>query len=320
MSLINESQKFHPLHGDRLANHLPMALFALDRMGAEPDRMRHLYETYSTNMELNQPANSPSPIKAIDQYLSHSERYNDYLDFFDQQMGEKGVTATLKQALAVLLPGISASAFHAAIRLAYAVEANFSSEIVIALAYWASEYQSMTVSMETEDETVQKIIHRVNPDFVNFIFAPGIIVDRMVEADQILTNQKTVIQPRDITLESIARFCLESYRQHQNFTLLHTITGCHAFRILTPYVDDMENALRILWQGIVMAFMSTGLSFINAQSGIEPTTMTWQEILNAACRNDDVHVIKLVYSCWQESEVWKSDDYKQVAASVIHDT
>ena len=49
--LIIQSQDFSTEYGDELSNHLPMALFALHKVGASENQLIQFYNSYIINLE-----------------------------------------------------------------------------------------------------------------------------------------------------------------------------------------------------------------------------------------------------------------------------
>ena len=56
------------------------------------------------------------------------------MNFFQGRIREAGFDAVLHDWVPVLMPGLAASAFHALIRLAYAIDSGIEDEIACALA------------------------------------------------------------------------------------------------------------------------------------------------------------------------------------------
>src|SRR5437868_13989689 len=107
--LIAEAEQFHPLYGDRLANHLPMALIALDRMCASPAQMRRFYSHYCTRLRPR--GESGEPLEPLSN-LGNSEAFAGVLLYFRNDVEREGVEFTVRKWLPVLIPGLAASAFH----------------------------------------------------------------------------------------------------------------------------------------------------------------------------------------------------------------
>src|SRR5208282_1548228 len=80
-----------------LANHVPMVLIALDRLGAPPERLEEWYETYRAKNHL---ARVPNPVAPIDaQYweasLGDRAREADYRSFFAGEVSRLGVAGAV---------------------------------------------------------------------------------------------------------------------------------------------------------------------------------------------------------------------------------
>ena len=89
-ALLAESQRHAPLYGNRLANHLPMALVALDRLGADAATMRRFADGYARR--LLPTAVSASELDPHD-YLGSSGDYPRFVRFFQHRILEAGVDA-----------------------------------------------------------------------------------------------------------------------------------------------------------------------------------------------------------------------------------
>ena len=96
------------------SDHLPMALVALDRLGASDARLAEFSERYSRSLV---------PVRAEVQTVR--ERY-----------GADSDDDVVARHLPRFVPGIGSAAFHCVIRLAYAIEARHGGQVAAALAYW----------------------------------------------------------------------------------------------------------------------------------------------------------------------------------------
>lgn len=161
-----------------------------------------------------------------------------------------------------------------------------------------------------------EILPRLAEQYPLISLAPGNISDHMESVTQQRGWMETEFQPEQLGLEDIAGVAIKAYCGTKNFTLLHGVTGCHALRLVLPYCPDPENALRYFWQGLVIAYLSTGPKEIaNAETKEDPAE--WGEIRKMACKSEDDHVIKLCYSCWQEYSQYSARDYQVAASAAI---
>ncbi len=302
-ALLAAGAGFHPLYGDRLSNHLPMALIALDAMGASPDQLQQFAAHYSTRL-----VQRGAVRQAVDPAIcvGVSSSFEEVHRSFVEQIAAEGVDATLRIWVTPLMSGVSASAFHALIRLAYGIEADNPGEIALALAYWTVEHQPLLgVGEQTTPETVPQIAATTAQAVAGNHFRPGIIIDRMNEIAALRSVRRSCLQPEHIDLQDLAEFALDVYAARDDFTLLHLVTACHAARIVLPFADDATLATRYLWEALLIAYLTTSpsgtveIGSTAALWSLDPHH-SWQPCLQAAITSKDDHIIKLTYTAWQE--------------------
>ncbi|MBN9058017.1 MAG: DUF4243 domain-containing protein, partial [Rhizobiales bacterium] len=128
-----------------LANHLPMIIVALDRLGASSERLREYFETYRTTNGL---VPTPPPVAPIQRdrwtdALGDRTREYDYRAFFEAEVRRIGIDSAIQTYLPTLIPGIGASATHGMMRTAYGLMRMDPTEVGTALGYWSTTYLSM---------------------------------------------------------------------------------------------------------------------------------------------------------------------------------
>jgi len=311
-SLLLQSHRHAPLYGNRLANHLPMALLALDRLGADGDTLRRFADGYAQRLL---PASACASALDPHDYLGSSGDYPRFVRFFQERIREAGVEAVLHDWVPVLMPGLAASAFHAMIRLAYAIEGGLEDEIALALAYWASEYASLPLSLEAAEGTLEQIAGRLRAALAGYVFKPGIIIDKMLELAWGPALAGAAVQPAaPPALRDIAGFALQAYAQREDFTLLHIVTGSHAFRIVQAYAGDQALARRYLWQAALAAWLTVVVAPGKRQAPQAGSALEEGDIAARALHSRDDHVIKLCYCALCEYREYGDAGYLQVAA------
>jgi hypothetical protein len=311
--LLLQSRHHAPLYGDRLANHLPMALLALDRLGADAAIMQRFADRYASKLV---PAASSSSGRDPHDVLGSSGDYPRFVSFFEDRIREAGADAVLRDWVPVLMPGLAASAFHAMIRLAYAIEGGIDDEIARALAYWASEYAPLPLSLEPGEGSLDEIAARLLAKVADHMFKPGIIIDKMLEIAWDPALAGPVVQPLAApSLREIARFALRVYTEREDFTLLHLVTGCHAFRIVQRYASDTALARRYLWQAVLAGWLTVAIGSTNGtQAGAAGVDAGEEAIAARAVLSSDDHVIKLCYTALCEYREYDEPGYLRVAA------
>ena len=315
--LLEQAGKYHPLYGGGLATHISMVMIALDRLNAPSSKLESIFSESINKLERIGSLDSITAVECVEDDLGDTTKFSSYLKYFKGELEAYGAQAVLRKSLPILIPGVAASAFHALIRLAYAIEANSQSEIAIALAYWCAEFQPLELSKEVTDETLEDILTKLAPLGVKHVFSPGIIVNRMSDISELLKREACIIQPSSIDLPSLRSFSLKAFYANDDFTLLHTVTGCHAFSIVMPYLENVDAALAELWKAILVAYLSTGLNYTGTEITPLEGDFDFGPIIGKALASSDFHVIKLVYTCFCEYMVFKDPVYYLVAKRAV---
>jgi Questin oxidase-like len=313
--LLIEARRFGPLYGDRLASHLPMALIAMDRMGANAAAMQSFFVDYSSKLERRAGGRGGAVI-AVDprQCLGSGNDFEGLVAYYVNALRSDGVQSVLRAWLPLLMPGMAASAFHCLIRLAYAIDAGDESEICFALAYWAMEYMPLPLTMRPVAATADEVAAQLSEGIGQHVFSPGIIVDKMLEIARHPAVSGAPLQPAELSLRDIAQFSLSAYARHDDFTLLHTVTACHAFRLILPYAGDEQLAIRYLWQAVLVAYLSADRSAGAADSSLaDITAPSWDDCFRACLLSRDDHVLKLCYCACCEYQQYEDERYAAIA-------
>lgn len=311
--LLEAGSRYHVHYGDRLANHLPMVLIALDRMNANRSQLAHAFDRSTPHLG-PRPGSPVEDIQDVAHCRNREDLFASALHYYEQQLKQLGIARCLQQELPRLLPAIATAAFHGLIRTAYGVDARHLEEIAMGLAYWNLDYHALDSSNQLAPLSAADLIEQLAEKFPEVPLAPGNIADHM----QSVTGQPgwmdTPIQPEQLGLEDIAQVAIRAYLGTHDFTLLHGVTGCHALRLILPYCTDQQAALRYFWQGLVIAYLSTGPKAIQPVDTreIEDIAERQAEIRTRALASDDDHVIKLAYSALEEFHYYGSDAYLKV--------
>jgi hypothetical protein len=309
-----------------LANHLPMVLVALHRMGASDERLEAYCDIYHKQNGL---VPVPEPIGKITrdnwrEFLGQREREGDYRTFFAGEVARLDATPAALLYLPQVMPGIAASATHAFMRMAYATMTNSDEETGVALAYWAATYLPLGVSRGAEPSTNDpaqvlafmsgpKAFRHVEPErdllwhFMRAIaqrpeFAP--VVDMLA------------IGPK--THDRIARCSLALYAATLDFCALHAVTGTHWLRLMAPRTPDAATPLRYFWQAMASLVPKIGFPSPPKADELEAWRRArlpdWPEIYREAVARDDEHDLSLTFSAGEEFEHYDDRLYQYAAA------
>ena len=325
-SLLDRAQNFAPNYYERhLSNHLPMALVAMRVLGANEAQMERGVVRFSQKLE--PAAQAPEPCADWTHWRGQREAFAAVRAHFVRDILEHGADAALRTALPYLIGGAGGAAFHGLLRTASAVVARHDGEVASGLAHWACSYMPLvgsfhpsaakvTVSQSNKLE-LHAWLSKITSTPASWKSPDDMIASLMRNYSESESFQTTAprLQVHDGTLRDLATIALEHYLRSRNFTVLHLVTGAHATRILLPYSDDPQMAVR----HYAVAF-AAGV----AASGIDPdaaalpvTVQPWEALIAAACNAEDEHEIKLIYVCHEEFLVTEDDRYRSAASLVL---
>lgn len=327
-TLLDSNLQLPPEYRNQLTNHLPMALHAMQSLGASPERLRNFYATYAQRFH-----GSTQPVPTIAQNTRlvdwralrrQADAFPELLACFNGWVMRDGMDATLRQALPELLSGVAAAAFHGIIRTAHAVQALHTGELAAALAYWAWRWQPLPAPPMTRPLLAFEIwAARLVQQASGWRSDTGLISTRMAEASctEIYSGLAGALAPAlslDARIAELAGLAVERYVANPNFTVLHMITGLRAFRLLLPWLElsESENGLQsVLTHNFTTAYLAAGVLPLDKPPEVH--AISWAEVVSVAIATDDEHVIKLVQACQDEAAVYGEGPYLRAAALVV---
>lgn len=318
LAWLDASAGHHAEFGDRLSNHLPMAAFALHRLGAAPARLQAWCEAYATRL---QPAPPPEAWPAGDAWAAHlgrREAWPVYRDLFTQWLAQEGAGDVLEAVLPRLMEGCAGAAFHGLIRTAYATQSAHRQELADALAHWAAVWQPVPAAGDAAaannatDTDPAAVLRRL--PLPPLPVRGGLIADRVatVAAWPGFAEATAQLRIDGHTLQRLACGAAELYAASGNFTLLHLVTSAHAVRVLLPVLDDPLPAVQAYWRAFAAAWAAS-----NARPGAAAPLQPWARIVAAAIAADDDHSAKLVDSCREQQRAYGGDVWRRAASRVV---
>jgi Questin oxidase-like len=302
--LLDEELGTDPTTVRGLTNHLPMALVAKERLGADADELERFASMYSRRVTSLDKPGVRLEESTWRTAIGKREAAADLRDFFVRRVSDVGVDETLRAHLPALLPGISGAAFHGAIRLEYAIEVSSPSRIAAGLAYLA-EVAAPLKPLVSDGVTARDPVEVLedlsgSPELLKPI---GKNIDdemRSVAQSAHFDAAVSSLDVTDDTNEKLAQMALQLYASTDDFTALHGVTGYEAIAALRPWIDDQEQLTRFAFQALVAAYLSIGapalwsldqLDDLVGSNDHDPT-----DVASIAAFNDDEHVSKLVYT------------------------
>ena len=304
--LIIKAHAYDVSFGNDLTNHLPMALIALEKIGAQSSQLKNFYNQYIARLT---PMKDLTDIQYEPDQLIFGNRdsFPQFYIFYLRELKEAGIKKTLLNHLPQLIKGLGTSAFHGIIRLAFAVESEIIEEIAISLAYWSSDFVGFGSIGPISSKSMNEILEASLPVMKEYRFIQGNITQRMKQVDQFAPIQTLLVQPERISLNDLALLVIITFKITENFTILHGVTSCQALRSLLPYINDKETALRYYWESLHRAILTTVHDY-HEQRKIDYSDSI-KDIMKYACNSSDAHTIKLLYSCQLEFEKYGYEEY-----------
>jgi hypothetical protein len=324
--LLSDGRAFSAEFPEYLANHLPMILVALHRLGASDARLREYFAHYRDVNRLQPTPPLVASIARADWLSSRGQRdrEGDLRIFFGGEVDALGAREALRIYLPQLLPGLAASATHGLMRLAYGAMRDDPAELGTALGYWAATYLELGVATgaaPSTDDPVEVLLRMrtvaayrdIVPELDllwHFMRAVAAKPEFAPVVDWLAIGPKTFHRMREASLAL--------YAGTMDFSALHALTGCHWLRLIEPLAPDQSLALRYFWQAIASLYPKIGFPDLPTAEMLEGWRRRpcpdWPEIEAAAIRSDDEHDVSLTFSAREEWRVFGDRLYQVVAA------
>ena len=307
-----------------LANHGPMALTILQRLGASGDRLRDYARDYrvANGLVPTPPSVAPIDRETWTASLGDRTREGDYRAFFAREVAVLGIRDAVRRYLPPLMPGVAGSALHPLMRLAYGIARNDPAEVGTALGYWAACFLPLRLTTGaapvTDDpgEVVARVAAmpglRALPTFDHLWYGM-----RAAAADPDFAPAVDWLRIGPDTMARVAATSLALFAATMDFAALHAVTGTHWVRLVAA-VDPNPLLLRYFWQAVASLVPAIGFPTLPDAATLEHwRTMPcpdWPAIVAKTIQSDDEHDISLVFSAREEEQVYGDRLYRVVAA------
>ena len=346
--LLHANLQLPPEYAGQLTNHMPMALHALQSMGASAQRLRGFYDIYAKHMG---GSHAPFGASAVNSAIAEvpvsdwralrgqAHAYPALLATLNELVAQAGLDATLRQALPELLPGVAAAAFHGLIRTAHALEAGHAAELAAALAYWAWRWQPLPEPPAPPAPPSGSALlefsawaDRLVSEARGWHSDSAMISMRMIDASlspvyKGLAGSLAPALSLDVRVAELAFLAVRLYVASPNFTVLHMVTALRAFRKLRPWLEHIGPQVEvqsILAQNFTAAYLAAGslaagslaTGLTSLDRSLTVPVKNWAQVVSLAMASDDEHVIKLVHACQDEAVVYAEEPYLRAATLV----
>lgn len=306
--LLDAGLAFAPDYDTGMANHLPMALAALDALGASEAQMTMFYTHYAKRLHDARPL--PAAAVRVEDWRALRGRADGFgvlQGFFTAALARRGRTAVLREALPGLLDGTAGAAMHGPIRVAHAVESAHEGELAVALAYWATSWSPLPAPQRTDirfdsaSAWLAALDTRMRDAAPHWRTSAPLISERMQQAARSVAYAELAdaafggTLPLAERMADLAHAAAARYAATGNFTLLHLATGVRALQVLSPWVSATAAAWAPLRHAVAAASLASCAVPLRRDSSANVPT-TWAGVRRQACASDDDHVIKLVHA------------------------
>ncbi|MBB3657639.1 hypothetical protein FHX15_002881 [Rhizobium sp. BK650] len=312
---------------DDLANHLPMVLEAMARLGASFARLEAYADHYT---RFHAVPMQPPAISVLDDAtwrgaLGRREREGDLRRYFRARVAKEGGSATARAVVPVLAPGVAASATHGLMRLAYAFLRHDDTEVAAALGYWAATYLAYEGIPDERtpvatDPLACLMEMRAEPALRN-LDAPTHLLWKWIEAMGKLPafrERLGRLAAGPDFLDRIRPASLALYAGTMSFEALHAVTGCHWLRLVSPHIGEPQALALHFWEVVMALYTKIGMPLAPAAEELEEwrhlSLPSDTDIAAAAVASDDEHDHSLVFSAFEEYRYTGDRLYKLVAA------
>lgn len=309
-----------------LANHLPMILVAMHRMGASDERLESFCEIYRRQNGL---VPVPEPVGEVTMqnwrdFLGQREREGDYRAFFAGEVAHHGADAAARHYLPLLFDGFAASALHAFMRMAYATWTDNDEETSIALAYWAATYLSLgrsRAAAPATDDPAAVLGVMYGPQSFRHIETERDLLWHNMRAVAAKPEFRQVVDMLAIGPDTLGRFAgvsLALFAGTQDFSALHAVTGTHWLRMMAPRSPDPAVPMRYFWQAIASLVPKIGFPTLPSAEELDEwrhqKVPDWIEIRREAVKHNDEHDLSLSFSASEEFKLYRDPLYNYVTA------
>ncbi|MGH7149674.1 MAG: questin oxidase family protein, partial [Planctomycetota bacterium] len=250
--------------------------------------------------------------------LGKREALPSFVRLFASEIRARGSESVLRATLPALLPGVGSAAFHALIRTAYAIRFREEEDLPHSLGYWAATFGTLGPIDEagkTDPDPLALLERARRSEQLGCRPQRGRNIVGSMEGAAALPGFEAVSTALSVREDSVARMAeaaLRLYAATRDFTVLHLVTGTHAWRVVEPLVPDRDLGRRYLWQAFAAAYVGLGTPELGPPPAA--SAASWDAILKEARGRDDDHDVKLVDSCREEERVYGEALYRRAAA------
>lgn len=320
-------------------NHCPMLLTAACSLGADASVLHALYQNWIEHYALPlSSADATIRFQDIGVFQGQTHHFASIRGAILKEMQNGDNADVAHKLLRAFPPAPLTLAFHAIIRLAYALRTDHAGEIASGLAALICGY--LPTGIDTTSlaycSSPAEGFRGLSSALNGRIFKGRMITEkiRSVLSDPLFLSHCPQLTEPERQLSALRALALQLYAQTRDFTALHLITGLHAWRTLIMFEPALnQRALaQELWLACCAAYASIGAP---ALTGTQPLTQlaqstvsaqykrapilaisdveaSWQVVIKNSLVSQNDHQIKLAHACFEEFQLNGDKDYLSV--------
>lgn len=321
---INQHNKDYTPYIGRLVNHLPMGQLAIYNMTKDIERVNSFKKNFIERTNIDRIRYIYPVINSIEDAKGDRSLYEPCLDIVSRELDSENLNDYVNDILNKYILGLSSGLFHTSIRLAYAIEgieidSSLISEVQRALAYYITAYrESKIFTRKIHGTKIKEEMNKLsNSTFVKDQLqgkeSLGKMIRNMYGEEAFMDSGFIIEGDSEDKVGALLDLLIPAYYFSENIVTLHCITGLHAIIVLKDYFADYSLALDILTTSIIVHLLTIG--YIDYDIEMEDFShISWDVILKVAPEKQDVHAIKLAYTC---HELYKLYDNKGLSGIAI---
>lgn len=278
-AMLADGVRFHPLYPPSFnADHLPMTLTAMSRLGAHVETMARYRNSYCKILKEIEPAPPMSDWRAG---RGRIECYPGLLAMMQEEVEQRGAIDCIREYGPIGIPGLASDAFHPMIRLGFAITSGSNAEVAAALAYMIARELDVPVDSSQPLDLAEVLEEQAR--------APVTLKgQRFGDRVRFLVDEGTYPVGTASNFAECAAVSLDVYRSTRNFFALHMVTGTQAARICATVLDEQ----------LVLASLTGAL--LAAHRVLDSPSFDRHSPMPIPDRLDREHTFKYVYACLDE--------------------
>ena len=325
-------------------NHMTSSLVSLKKLGASDERLTEFFDFHAKELEKPRKIQSQKITKKNwKNFLSNKEFYRNYLEFFTNELKEKGLKKVLNFYFPYLYKGTIGSATHGTINLGYSLaleeEGRDLENIAEGLSYLVVSFldvgeiksENSTNKLSdipnllkelSNDQNLIGIFHSRNFDSMKFMDKIRYLINEKIEFffkyDLNLSNETL-----EDSIDLMTNLTFEIYGKSEklDFFLLHGCTGWFGMKNILKFIDDeklIKKSIEVWWRVLLLTYVSRNSPMLSFNYE-ENSNLSWNEITQLAINTNDAHILKLINVLYEyHLENNKDDEYlKNVAKRTL---